>query len=119
MYTLDNRGAGQSDKPVSYSYTIEEMARDTIGFMDAVGIESAHFNGISMGGAITQYLAVHYPERVRSIILTNTFPSCCVSHRNSARGLRSAGWHHLWSSGTMDDLCAAIPGNGRDLYVGL
>ena len=69
VYALDNRGAGQSDKPVSYSYTIEEMARDTIGFMDAVGIESAHFNGISMGGAITQYLAVNYPERVRSIIL--------------------------------------------------
>lgn len=90
VYALDNRGAGRSDKPVSYSYTIEEMAKDTIGFMDSLGIESAHFNGISMGGAITQYLAVHYPERVRSIILTNTFPKCCVSFRRAIEILREA-----------------------------
>ena len=90
VYALDNRGAGQSDKPVSYSYTIEEMAKDTIGFMDSLGIESAYFNGISMGGAITQYLAVHYPERVRSIILTNTFPKCCVSFRRAIEILREA-----------------------------
>lgn len=90
VYALDNRGAGQSDKPVSYAYTIKDMAKDTIGFMDALGIESAHFNGISMGGAITQYLAVHYPERVRSIILTNTFPKCCVSFRRAIEILREA-----------------------------
>lgn len=89
-YALDNRGAGLSDKPVSYAYTIQEMAEDTIGFLDALQIPSAHFNGISMGGAIAQYLAVHYPERVRSLILTNTFPSCCVSFRRAIELLREA-----------------------------
>lgn len=89
-YALDNRGAGQSDKPVAYAYTIQQMAEDTIGFMDAVGIESAHINGISMGGAIAQYLAVHYPERVRSLILTNTFPDVCVTFRRSIEILREA-----------------------------
>lgn len=89
-YALDNRGAGLSDKPVAYAYSIKDMAEDTIGFMDAVGIESAHINGISMGGAIAQYLAVHYPQRVRSVVLTNTFPNCCVSFRRSIEILREA-----------------------------
>lgn len=90
VYALDNRGAGKSDKPVSYAYTIADMAADTIGLMDALGIESAHFNGISMGGAIAQYIAVHYPKRVRSVILTNTFPYCNVSFRRSIEILREA-----------------------------
>lgn len=89
-YALDNRGAGHSDKPVAYSYTIQEMAEDTVGFMDAQGLDSAHFNGISMGGAIAQYIAVHYPERVRSLVLTNTFPNCCVSFRRAIELLREA-----------------------------
>ena len=90
VYALDNRGAGLSDKPVSYAYTIEDMAKDTLGFMDALSIESAHFNGISMGGAIVQYLGVYYPERVRSMILTNTFPRCGVSFRRALTPLRAA-----------------------------
>lgn len=90
VYALDNRGAGLSDKPVAYAYTIEEMAKDAVGVMDALRIKSAHFNGISMGGAIAQYIAVHYPDRVRSVILTNTFPNCCVSFRRSIEILREA-----------------------------
>lgn len=90
VYAPDNRGAGQSDKPVSDCYSIKEMAEDTIAFMDAVGIESAHFNGISMGGAIAQYIAVHYPRRVRSLVLTNTFARCGVSFRRSMEILRDA-----------------------------
>ena len=58
VYAPDNRGAGQSDKPVSYAYTIRDMAEDTIGMMDALGIGSAHLNGISMGGAaVIRFLA--------------------------------------------------------------
>ena len=90
VYAPDNRGAGQSDKPVSYAYTIRDMAEDTIGMMDALGIESAHLNGISMGGAIAQYLAVYYPERVRSMVLTNTFPYCCTSFRRAIELMREA-----------------------------
>lgn len=90
VYALDNRGAGLSDKPVSYAYSIKDMAEDTLGVMDSLGIESAHFNGISMGGAIVQYLAVHYPKRVRSAILTNTFARCCTSFRRAIELLRDA-----------------------------
>ena len=84
----DNRGAGQSDKPVAYSYTIQEMAEDMVALMDELGIEKAHVNGISMGGAIAQHLAVYYPDRVKSLILTNTFPWCCTSNRRAIELLR-------------------------------
>ena len=84
----DNRGAGQSEKPVRYAYTIEEMAKDMIGLLDELGIEKTHINGISMGGAIGLYMAVYYPERVKSLIVTNSFPYCCNSFRRSIEVLR-------------------------------
>lgn len=84
----DNRGSGLSDKPEADSYTIAEMAADMVGLLDAMGIDSAHINGISMGGAVAQYMAIHYPERVRSVILTNTFSHCCVSFRRAIELLR-------------------------------
>lgn len=84
----DNRGAGLSDKPEAGSYTVAEMAADMIGLLDAMGIDSAHINGISMGGAVAQHMAIHYPERVRSVILTNTFSHCCVSFRRAIELLR-------------------------------
>lgn len=86
----DNRGTGFSDKPKSESYTIAQMAQDTIAVMDDAGVGCAHIHGISMGGAIAQYLAIHYPERVKTVILTNTFSRCCVSFRRSIELLRDA-----------------------------
>ena len=84
----DNRGSGKSDKPKLETYTIREMAQDALAVLDAAGIESAHINGISMGGAIAQYIAIHYPQRVRSVVLTNTFPRCSNSFRRSIQFLR-------------------------------
>jgi pimeloyl-ACP methyl ester carboxylesterase len=47
-------------------YTLVDMARDTIGVMDALGIAKADVVGASMGGAIVQELAVHFPQRLRT-----------------------------------------------------
>jgi pimeloyl-ACP methyl ester carboxylesterase len=48
-------------------YTLRDMAADTAGLMDALGIRSAHVVGASMGGYIAQELAILYPSRVRSM----------------------------------------------------
>jgi len=48
-------------------YTMDDMALDVVALMDKLDIETAHIAGISMGGFITQLLAVQYPERVISM----------------------------------------------------
>ena len=57
---LDNRGAGRSDKPHG-AYTLEQMADDAIAVLDHAGVDAAHVVGASMGGAISQIVAVEVP----------------------------------------------------------
>ncbi|MDD4924452.1 MAG: alpha/beta hydrolase [Dehalococcoidales bacterium] len=72
VITFDNRGCGESDKP-SEPYFIRDMAEDTAGLMNHLGIEKAHILGISMGGMIAQELAINYPEKINKLILGCTF----------------------------------------------
>ena len=53
--------------PVAASYKLIDMARDTVGLMDVLGIKSAHLVGASMGGMIAQEIAISFPARVRSL----------------------------------------------------
>lgn len=80
---MDNRDVGLSthlhDAPVpdlpaalggdfsSVSYTLSNMAGDVTGLMDALGLESVHLVGASMGGFIAQTLTIENPQRVRSL----------------------------------------------------
>ncbi len=54
--------------PVGVAYSLKDMAADTIGMMDALGIKKAHIAGASMGGMIAQNVAALYPDRVLSLI---------------------------------------------------
>jgi pimeloyl-ACP methyl ester carboxylesterase len=85
---FDNRDAGLSTKfaeggipdigqmiearmkgeEIGSPYTIEDMADDAVGLLDALEIEKAHICGISMGGMIAQTIALNHRERILSLI---------------------------------------------------
>jgi aminoacrylate hydrolase len=68
----DHRGAGRSTHS-RITYSIEQMADDTLRLMDALGIGAAHFVGHSTGGAIGQRIALDHPDRLRSLVLSATW----------------------------------------------
>ncbi len=74
---FDNRGTGRSGKP-EIPYTTDMMVGDPIGLLDALGIESAHVFGVSMGGMIAQEIALRHPSRVKKLVLGCT--SCGGAH---------------------------------------
>lgn len=58
--------------PVRAEYTLDDMAADAVGLLDALGIRRAHVVGASMGGMIAQILGARFAERVRSLVLVMT-----------------------------------------------
>ncbi len=84
VITFDNRGCGDSDKPIE-PYSIRTMADDAAGLMEHLGIEKAHVLGISMGGMIAQELAINYPEKINKLIL-----GCTFAKRSDPAGISDA-----------------------------
>lgn len=79
---FDNRDVGRSThadfpppKPLAVlrggsdarQYHLGDMARDTVGLLDALGYRDAHLVGVSMGGMIAQTVAAHHPRRIRTL----------------------------------------------------
>jgi len=69
----DHRGTGRSEWS-DIAYSVEQMAADTLGLMDALGLRRAHFVGHSTGGAIGQIIALEHPERLATLVLADTWP---------------------------------------------
>jgi pimeloyl-ACP methyl ester carboxylesterase len=93
VITFDNRGVGVSSG--STPNTIEEMARNAVAFIRALGLEQVDLLGFSMGGMIAQVIAADEPQLVRKLILAGTGPAggegitkvTRLSHLDTLRGL--------------------------------
>lgn len=70
----DLRGHGRTSKPPG-PYSVAMMAADVVGFLQGLGIDSAHIVGLSMGGMIAFQIAVDQPQRVRSMVIVNSAPA--------------------------------------------
>jgi proline iminopeptidase len=111
---FDNRDCGHSSKlggspmpnlpaaiakallrlPVRAPYNLDDMAADTAGLLDALGVEKAHVVGVSMGGMIAQMLAARFPARVASLtsIMSssgNPSPRVSLGKRRAIRAIIS------------------------------
>lgn len=75
----DRRGHGRSGDPPG-PYTMEQLARDDLAVMDALGLERVNFCGISMGGMVGQWLGAFAPERLNRLVLANT--TCYYPDKN-------------------------------------
>lgn len=73
VVTPDYRGTGLSSAVVD-EFTLTDLAADGIAVLDAEKIEMAVVIGASMGGAVAQEFALHFPERVLSMVLSQAPP---------------------------------------------
>ena len=71
---VDEKGRFKFSESTPTQYDLLDMAKDAVSLMDVLKIEKAHIIGASMGGMITQIIALDYPERVLSITPIMTSP---------------------------------------------
>jgi pimeloyl-ACP methyl ester carboxylesterase len=73
VITFDNRGVGASSG--TPADTMEDMARDAITFIEALGLQQVDLFGFSMGGMVAQEIVLMKPSLVRRMIITGTGPA--------------------------------------------
>ena len=71
---VDEKGRFKFSESSPTQYDLSDMAKDAVSLMDTLKIDKAHIIGASMGGMITQIIALDYPERVLSITPIMTSP---------------------------------------------
>ena len=76
---FDNRDVGQSSTATA-DYTTADMAEDVLALADHLELDSFHLIGVSLGGMVSQHVALAAPERVRTLTL-------CLTHG----GVQTAG----------------------------
>ena len=75
VITYDQRGTGASDRK-QRKFSIDQMAAEAVGLLDALKIERADIVGLSTGGAIGQTMAIEHPQRVGRLVMCSTWTHC-------------------------------------------
>lgn len=102
VIVFDLKGQLLSEKPVG-PYTFKDHAMETIGLLEALNINNAHFIGTSYGGEVALRLAIDFPEQVKSISIIDS-----VSELDEVLKLFVQGWKS-----------AALEGNIENFYWGM
>jgi 3-oxoadipate enol-lactonase len=91
LVRFDQRGHGSSPVPVG-PYTIAELGEDVLALMDRLQIERADYCGVSIGGMVGQWLAIHAPDRIGRLIVICSSPDTLNpdAFRDRARAVRAA-----------------------------
>jgi 3-oxoadipate enol-lactonase len=99
LLRYDWRGHGDTDAPKG-PYTLPQFLDDAVGTMEALGLDQVHWVGISTGGMIGQGLAIHYPERIKSLTLCNTTSQSTPWYRDwvaeRQKVVRESGMNPVW-----------------------
>jgi len=98
VWAPDQRGYNLSDKPKRVSaYSVEELAKDVVGLIDAAGQERAYLVGHDWGAAVAWWVATRYPERLRQLVILNV-PHGAVMQRQLRRSLSQLrkSWYILF-----------------------
>jgi 3-oxoadipate enol-lactonase len=66
----DTRGHGRT--AVAGPWSVEQLGRDVLGLLDALGLQDGHFCGLSLGGQVGMWLGAHAASRIRTLALCNT-----------------------------------------------
>jgi 3-oxoadipate enol-lactonase len=90
VITFDNRGAGKTDATAG-GYRMRQLAADAMHLLDHLGIERVHLVGVSMGGMVSQEIALEHRARIASLSLLATHPGGMVNRLPRAAG----AWHFL------------------------
>lgn len=79
----DSRGHGHTEATPG-PYSVEQLGRDALAVLDALGVKKTHYMGLSLGGIVGMWLLANAPERIDRAILANT--SACFGHADLWNG---------------------------------
>jgi 3-oxoadipate enol-lactonase len=94
----DIRGHGRSGVPET-GYRVVDFADETIGLLDALGIDRAHIVGLSLGGSVVARVAVRQPDRIRSVTVIGSMAS---GYPGLTEFIRQGGTATMVMDGRMD-----------------
>ena len=97
VLTLDLRGQGQSSKPETDAYSLDQQADDVASLIAALGLGPVRLLGLSYGGMVAQHLAHRHPASVERLVLAST-----LAYSDAANAAIAASWAAAEQAGGAD-----------------